>query len=50
MPIEPILSCLRTELQTDAGVSISRVSVSDAHWNTGDTRFLANVREDAVPV
>ncbi len=34
----------------DAGVSISRVIVSDAQWHAGDTRFLANVREDAVPV
>ena len=33
-----------------AGVSISRVIVSDAQWNAGDTRFLANVSEDAVPV
>jgi predicted nucleotidyltransferase len=34
----------------DAGVSISRVFVSEAQWAAGDTRFLTNVREDAVPV
>ncbi|MBI3491303.1 MAG: nucleotidyltransferase domain-containing protein [Acidobacteria bacterium] len=39
-----------SELSLYAGVSISRVIVSEAQWNAGDTRFLSNVREDAVPV
>src|SRR5438105_2004807 len=31
------------------GVSVSRVVVSEHTWRTGDTLFLANVRDEAVP-
>lgn len=37
-------------LSLDAGVSISRVIVSAAEWNAGESHFLASVREDAVAV
>jgi predicted nucleotidyltransferase len=30
-------------------VSVSRVVVSERTWRTGDTLFLANVRDEAVP-
>ena len=41
---------LISNLSLDAGVSLSRVIVSDAEWNAGATRFLVTVREDAVAV
>ena len=41
---------LISALSLDAGVSLSRVMVSDAEWNAGASRFLATIREDAVAV
>ena len=41
---------LISQLSLDAGVSLSRVIVSDAEWQAGATRFFATVREDAVAV
>jgi predicted nucleotidyltransferase len=41
---------LISALSLDAGVSISRVIVSDAAWNASESGFLASVREDAVTV
>ena len=41
---------LISAVSLDAGVSISRVIVSDAQWNFSENHFLAGVREDAVAV
>ena len=41
---------LVSALSLDAGVSFSRVIVSDVEWKSGETTFLATVREDAVAV
>jgi len=41
---------LISAVSLDAGVSISRVIVSDAQWNFSENPFLAGVREDAVAV
>ncbi len=40
---------LISKLSLHYEVSISTVFVSEGDWTTGDTNFLANVREDAVP-
>lgn len=37
------------ELSLRYGVSISRVFVSEEEWLHGDTVFLQNVREEAIP-
>jgi predicted nucleotidyltransferase len=37
------------ELSLQYGVSISRVFVSEAEWLYGDSVFLQNVREEAIP-
>lgn len=38
------------ELSLRYGVSISRVFISEAEWLHGDSMFLRNVREEAIPV
>lgn len=40
---------LVSELSLRAGISISRVFVSEKEWIAGTTPFLASVREEAVP-
>ena len=42
-------SHLISSLSLDCGTSLSRVFVSQAQWAEGQTRFLQNVREEAVP-
>ena len=37
------------ELALKYGVSISRVFVSHQEWSRGESAFLANVKEEAVP-
>ena len=37
------------ELALKYGVSISRVFVSQKEWSRGESAFLANVKEEAVP-
>lgn len=38
-----------SELSLKAGISISRVFVSEREWIAAETPFLASVREEAVP-
>ena len=38
------------EISLKYGVSISRTFVRETDWHHGQTPFLANLREDAVPV
>jgi len=38
-----------SSLSLEYGVSISRVFVSEDEWLHGDTVFLQNVREEAIP-
>jgi predicted nucleotidyltransferase len=42
-------SRLIADLSLKYGVTVSRVFVSEADWRQGQTPFLANVREDAIP-
>jgi predicted nucleotidyltransferase len=42
-------SHLISSLSLDCGTSLSRVFVSQAQWAEGQTAFLQNVREEAVP-
>jgi predicted nucleotidyltransferase len=37
-------------LSLQYGVSISRVFLSENEWRNGDSAFLQNVREEAIPV
>ena len=41
---------LVSALSLKYGVSISRIFVPERDWSERDTRFLANVREEAIPV
>ncbi|MBI3010874.1 MAG: nucleotidyltransferase domain-containing protein [Candidatus Omnitrophica bacterium] len=41
---------LGSALSLKYGVSISKVFLRDSDWRSGDTPFLANVRDEAVPV
>lgn len=41
---------LGSKLSLKYGVSISKVFLRESDWRSGDTPFLANVREEAVPV
>jgi len=43
-------SRLGADLSLKYGVSISKVFMSESKWLRGDTRFLANVREEAISV
>lgn len=43
-------SALSAELSLRYGVTISKVFMSEDAWRDGDTPFLANVREEALPV
>jgi len=36
-------------ISLDSGISLSRVFVPESEWLRGQTPFLLNVREDAVP-
>jgi len=38
------------ELSLRYGISISRVFISEDEWLHGDSMFLQNVREEAIPV
>lgn len=40
---------LVSELSLKYGVSVSRVFVSQRDWSDGETSFLANAREEAIP-
>ncbi len=40
---------LISELSLKYGVSVSRTFVSEADWRSGETPFLTNVREEAIP-
>ena len=40
---------LGAELSLKYGVSVSKVFVRQPDWLDGDTPFLANVREEAIP-
>jgi len=42
-------SHLISSLSLDCGTSLSRVFVSQSQWAEGQTAFLQNVREEAVP-
>ncbi len=42
-------SHLIARLSLDSGVSLSRVFISESDWLSGQTPFLLNVREEAVP-
>ncbi|NQT52839.1 nucleotidyltransferase domain-containing protein [bacterium] len=42
-------SLLVAELSLASGVSLSRVFTSESEWLNGETPFLLNVREEAVP-
>ena len=41
---------LAARLSLQYGISISRVFIPEETWQSGRTVFLANVREEAVPV
>jgi type I restriction enzyme S subunit len=43
-------SHLISSLSLECGISLSRVFVSQSQWAEGQTAFLQNVREEAVPV
>jgi predicted nucleotidyltransferase len=40
---------LTSELSLEYGISLSRVFATEAQWRTGQTNFLQNLREEAVP-
>jgi len=42
-------SHLIADLSLESGVSLSRVFVTESEWLRGQTPFLLNVREEAVP-
>ena len=42
-------SHLIARLSLDACISLSRVFISESDWRTGQSPFLLNVREEAVP-
>lgn len=42
-------SHLIARLSLDSGISLSRVFISESEWLSGQTPFLLNVREEAVP-
>jgi hypothetical protein len=37
-----------SELSLKYGVSVSRIFVSQRDWSSGESPFLANVREEAI--
>jgi predicted nucleotidyltransferase len=41
---------LGSELSLKYGVTISQVFVREAEWLHGDTPFLSNVRDEAIPL
>jgi len=40
---------LTSELSLEHGISLSRVFATEEQWRTGQTNFLQNLREEAVP-
>ncbi len=42
-------SHLIAALSLDSGISLSRVFISEGEWLDGQTPFLLNVRDEAVP-
>lgn len=42
-------SVLVSTLSLETGVSFSRVFVSEDEWRRGQTSFILNVREEAIP-
>jgi len=40
---------LMSELSLEHGISLSRVFATEEQWRTGQTNFLQNLREEAVP-
>ena len=42
-------SHLIARLSLDSGISLSRVFISESDWRSGETPFILNVREEAVP-
>ena len=43
-------SQLASDLSLKYGITVSKVFIREAQWLQGDTSFLSNVREEAIPL